>query len=96
MLISLFCHFFNYLLNLFRKKILDKCCQFMKTSDAFYIHSYGASKQPTHSSLETIRVPFGSKVPTDFDAPDVDEELYEDDVRAPDIGRLKFSFLAEN
>ncbi len=65
----------------------------MKTSDAFYIHSYGASKQPPHSSLETIRVPFGSKVPTDFDAPDVDEELYEDDVRAPDIGRFKFFSL---
>jgi hypothetical protein len=67
----------------------------MKISDAFYIHSYGVSKQPPHSSLETIRVPFGSKVPTDFDAPDVDEELYEDDVRAPDIGRFKFSFFAE-
>ena len=48
--------------------------------------SHGTSRRPPHTKQETIRVPFGSKVATDYDAPDVGVELYEDDLHAPDVG----------
>jgi hypothetical protein len=49
--------------------------------------SYGTSERAPHTSVETIRVPFGSKTGTDFDAPDVGVELYGDDLQAPDLGK---------
>ena len=59
-----------------------------------FIHcSHGPSRRPPHSKLETISVPFGSKITTDFDAPDADVELYEDDFHAPDVGmKIEFNF----
>ena len=51
------------------------------------IFSYGTSKHRPQSSFATFKAPFGSKVNTDFDAPDVNEELYQDDLHAPDIGK---------
>jgi hypothetical protein len=50
------------------------------------IFSYGASKQAPQSRVPTIKAPFGSKTATDFDAPDLDVDLYQDDLHAPDIG----------
>jgi hypothetical protein len=51
------------------------------------VFSHGSSSQGPKSHLETIKAPFGTKISTDFDAPDVNLDLYADDFHSPDIGK---------